>query len=65
MASNILLGAVALQVGLGVATLVLVVPLPLALLHQLGAVAVFSSAPQIISSSTPSFGAPVSSTLMR
>jgi cytochrome c oxidase assembly protein subunit 15 len=42
-AANILLGTVVVQLALGIATLVLVVPLPLALLHQLGAVAVLSA----------------------
>ncbi len=44
LAADILLGTVVLQVALGIAALVLVVPLPLALSHQLGAVAVFSAA---------------------
>lgn len=35
--------AVALQIGLGIATLLLVVPVPLAALHQAGAVLLFSS----------------------
>jgi cytochrome c oxidase assembly protein subunit 15 len=37
-----LLAAVVLQIGLGVATLLLVVPLPLALLHQAGAMVVLT-----------------------
>lgn len=40
-----LLGALAaLQVGLGIATLLLVVPLPLAVMHQAGAIALFCTA---------------------
>jgi cytochrome c oxidase assembly protein subunit 15 len=38
---NYLFAAVLLQLGLGIATLMLVVPLPLAVLHQAGAIAVF------------------------
>lgn len=44
LAANLLVGIAALQVALGIATLLAVVPLTLALLHQLGAVAVFSAA---------------------
>jgi cytochrome c oxidase assembly protein subunit 15 len=47
-AASALLGLVALQVAIGIATLVMVVPLSLALLHQLGAVAVFSAALAVI-----------------
>jgi cytochrome c oxidase assembly protein subunit 15 len=43
-AANALLAMLALQVALGIATLVNVVPLPLAALHQAGAVAVFGLA---------------------
>jgi cytochrome c oxidase assembly protein subunit 15 len=43
-AGNALLGMLAIQIALGIATLVLVVPLPLAALHQAGAVAVFALA---------------------
>ncbi len=43
-ALHALFAAVLIQVGLGVATLLLVVPLPLAVLHQAGAVAVLSAA---------------------
>jgi cytochrome c oxidase assembly protein subunit 15 len=39
-----LLAAVALQVALGIATLLLVVPVPLAAAHQAGAVLVFTAA---------------------
>ncbi len=42
--SHALLAIVALQVGVGIATLLLQVPLPLAALHQAGAVAVFTCA---------------------
>jgi heme a synthase len=41
---NALLGMLAIQIVLGIATLVLVVPLPLAALHQAGAVIVFALA---------------------
>jgi cytochrome c oxidase assembly protein subunit 15 len=41
---NALLAMLAIQIGLGIATLVLVVPLPLAALHQAGAVLVFALA---------------------
>jgi cytochrome c oxidase assembly protein subunit 15 len=41
---NALLGMVGVQVALGIATLVNVVPLPLAALHQAGAVIVFALA---------------------
>lgn len=43
-ASNALLGALALQVTLGISTLLLVVPVPLAAAHQAGAVLLFSAA---------------------
>lgn len=43
LASNLLLLAFALQVGLGVATLLLVVPVPLAALHQAGALVLFAT----------------------
>ena len=39
-----LLAAVTLQIALGIATLLLVVPLPLALLHQAGAMLVLTAA---------------------
>jgi cytochrome c oxidase assembly protein subunit 15 len=39
-----LLALLAVQIGLGIATLLLVVPMPLAALHQAGAVAVFALA---------------------
>ena len=41
--ANLLLGALALQVALGIATLLLVVPLPLAAAHQAGAMLVFAA----------------------
>jgi len=41
---NLLLATLALQIGLGIATLVSVVPLSLAALHQAGAVVVFAFA---------------------
>jgi cytochrome c oxidase assembly protein subunit 15 len=41
---NALLGMLAIQIALGIATLVLVVPLPLAALHQAGAVVTFALA---------------------
>jgi heme a synthase len=44
LAANLLLIAVLLQVTLGVATLLLVVPIPLAAAHQAGALALFSLA---------------------
>jgi cytochrome c oxidase assembly protein subunit 15 len=40
----LLLALLALQVGLGIATLLLVVPVPLAAAHQAGAVLVFAAA---------------------
>ena len=42
--ATLLLAMLALQVGLGIATLLLVVPLPLAAIHQAGAVLVFALA---------------------
>ncbi len=42
VATNLLGAAVILQLGFGIATLLLVVPIPLAVLHQAGAVAVFA-----------------------
>lgn len=42
--ASLLLGMLAIQVALGIATLLLVVPLPLAALHQAGAVVVFAFA---------------------
>jgi heme a synthase len=44
VALDLLLGAALLQVSLGIATLLLVVPLPLAALHQAGAVLVLTAA---------------------
>jgi cytochrome c oxidase assembly protein subunit 15 len=44
MRAALLLAAVLLQVGLGIATLMLVVPLPLAVAHQAGAVVLLSAA---------------------
>jgi cytochrome c oxidase assembly protein subunit 15 len=44
LGANALLAMIALQIGLGIATLVNVVPLPLAALHQAGALAVFALA---------------------
>jgi cytochrome c oxidase assembly protein subunit 15 len=41
---HLLLLALAIQVALGVATLLLVVPVPLAALHQAGAVLLFTAA---------------------
>ncbi len=43
-AIRVLLAVVALQIALGVSTLLLVVPLPLAVIHQAGAVALFCAA---------------------
>ena len=43
-AATLLLALLALQIALGIATLLLVVPLPLAALHQAGAVLVFAAA---------------------
>lgn len=45
---NALLAMIAIQVGLGIATLLLVVPLPLAVLHQAGAVLVFALAINVV-----------------
>jgi cytochrome c oxidase assembly protein subunit 15 len=42
--AHVLLGLLALQIALGIATLVLVVPLPLAAAHQAGALLVFAAA---------------------
>ncbi len=44
LAVDVLAMTVLIQVSLGIATLLLIVPLPLALLHQAGAVALFSAA---------------------
>lgn len=44
LAANLLAGMVAVQVGLGISTLLLMVPLPLGVLHQAGAVVLFSLA---------------------
>src|SRR5262245_12959511 len=44
LAASLLLAALALQVALGVATLLLVVPVPLAAAHQAGALLVFTAA---------------------
>ncbi len=44
LAAHALLGLLALQIALGIATLLLVVPLPLAAAHQAGAVGVFTCA---------------------
>ncbi len=44
LAADLLLGALALQIALGIATLVLAVPVPLAAAHQAGALLVFSAA---------------------
>jgi len=44
LAADLLLGALLLQFALGVATLLLVVPLPLAAAHQAGAVLLFAAA---------------------
>jgi heme a synthase len=46
-AGNALVAMMALQIGLGIATLLLVVPLPLAALHQAGAVIVFALAVRV------------------
>ena len=40
---DLMLGAALLQVGLGIATLLLVVPIPLAAAHQAGAVLLFTA----------------------
>jgi cytochrome c oxidase assembly protein subunit 15 len=42
--AGLLLAAVIIQVGLGISTLILVVPLPLAVTHQAGAVVLLSAA---------------------
>jgi cytochrome c oxidase assembly protein subunit 15 len=42
--ADLLLGILAVQIGLGIGTLLLAVPLPLAALHQAGAVLVFAAA---------------------
>jgi cytochrome c oxidase assembly protein subunit 15 len=44
LAAHLLLGMLAVQIALGIATLLLVVPLPLAALHQAGAVLLFAAA---------------------
>jgi len=44
LAADLLLGALALQITLGIATLLLAVPVPLAAAHQAGALLVFSAA---------------------
>jgi len=44
LAANLLLAALALQIALGIATLVAVVPVPLAAAHQAGAILVFTAA---------------------
>jgi cytochrome c oxidase assembly protein subunit 15 len=44
LAAYLLLGALALQIALGIATLLLVVPIPLAAAHQAGALLVFTAA---------------------
>ena len=44
VAAHVLLGAFAIQIALGIATLLLVVPVPLAAAHQAGAVLVFAAA---------------------
>jgi cytochrome c oxidase assembly protein subunit 15 len=44
LAAHLLLGMLAAQIALGIATLLLVVPLPLAALHQAGAVLLFAAA---------------------
>ena len=43
LTSNVLLGTLGVQVLLGISTLLLVVPLPLAIAHQSGAVALFTA----------------------
>ena len=43
LGAGVLLGALALQIALGIATLLLVVPVPLAAAHQAGALLVFSA----------------------
>src|SRR5437899_3353374 len=44
LSADLLLGALALQIALGIATLLLAVPVPLAAAHQAGALLVFSAA---------------------
>jgi cytochrome c oxidase assembly protein subunit 15 len=44
LAADLLLGALALQIALGIATLLLAVPVPLAIAHQAGALLVFTAA---------------------
>jgi cytochrome c oxidase assembly protein subunit 15 len=44
LAAHLLLGALALQIALGISTLLLVVPVPLAAAHQAGALLVFTAA---------------------
>jgi cytochrome c oxidase assembly protein subunit 15 len=44
LAADLLLGALALQIALGISTLVLTVPVPLAAAHQAGALLVFTAA---------------------
>jgi len=44
LGAGVLLGALALQIGLGIATLLHAVPVPLAAAHQAGALLVFSAA---------------------
>jgi len=44
LSAHLLLGALALQIALGIATLLLAVPIPLAAAHQAGALLVFSAA---------------------
>jgi len=41
--ANVLLGLLALQITLGICTLLLVVPLPLAVAHQAGAMLLFAA----------------------
>ena len=43
-AAHLLVALVAMQIALGIATLLLVVPMPLAAAHQAGAVLVFAAA---------------------
>jgi cytochrome c oxidase assembly protein subunit 15 len=44
LAAYLLLSALAVQIALGIATLLLVVPIPLAAAHQAGALLVFTAA---------------------
>ena len=53
-AAHLLLAMLLIQVTLGIATLLLVVPLPLAALHQSGAVLLFAAALQCRARSAPS-----------